>query len=118
MIRKEFLDVLRRITNLPLNVILISHEGEIKDITARSGSQMSTFKPNIQEKVANQLAGMVDVVARLVTKDEKHYLTFKHDETVFGGGRIKMAADYIELDANTDFKKFKEICGIEPKKGE
>jgi hypothetical protein len=74
--------------NLPYNIILISHEDMSKDITKRSGDKITAIKPNIQDKIANKIAGMVDIVCRVLVEDDGRYLSFKSDAVVFGGGRI------------------------------
>lgn len=90
-VRIEFLSTMRELTNLDYeNIILISHEDTSKDLTKRSGERISSVKPNIQEKIANKLAGMVDSVIRCVVIDGKHMLSFKTDEVVFGGGRLSI----------------------------
>lgn len=90
-VRTEFLSTMRKLMNLDYpNIILISHEDTSKDITKRTGDKISSVRPNIQEKVANKLAGMVDVVIRAIVIDNKHMLSFKSDEVVFGGGRINL----------------------------
>ena len=100
-VRTEFLSTMRKLMNLDYdNIILISHEDTSKDITKRTGDKISSVRPNIQEKVANKLAGMVDVVIRCVVIDGKHLLSFKTDEVVFGGGRIKLTVDEIPNDYN------------------
>lgn len=101
IVRKEFLDTMRRLTNLDLNVIMISHEDSSRDFTRPAGNKVTALKPNIGEKVAKQLAGMVDVVGRAVVRDGAHLLTFKTDETVFGGGRLTMTKTEIPLDWET-----------------
>lgn len=98
IVRKEFLDTMRRCTNLDMNVILISHEDSSRDFTRPAGNKVTALKPNISEKVAKQLAGMVDVVGRVAVRDGVHLLTFKTDETVFGGGRLKMGVKEMPLD--------------------
>ena len=87
-VRTEFLSTFRRLLNLPYNVILISHEDMSKDITKRTGDKITAIKPNIQDKIANKIAGMVDIVCRVVVEDGGRYLSFKSDAVVFGGGRI------------------------------
>jgi len=87
-VRTEFLSTIRRLMNLPYNVILISHEDMSKDITKRTGDKITAIKPNIQDKIANKLAGMVDIVCRVLVEDDGRYLSFKADQVVFGGGRI------------------------------
>ena len=100
-VRTEFLSTMRKLTNLPYNVILISHEDATKDITRRSGDKITAIKPNITEKVANKLAGMVDIVIRVFVIDGEHKLMFKSDEVVFGGGRINPSRKEIPNDYNT-----------------
>lgn len=68
-VRGEFLNTLKRLMNLDYeNIILISHEDTSKDITRKGGDKITAIKPNLQEKVANKVAGMVDVVARIWTR--------------------------------------------------
>ena len=88
-VRTEFLSTIRRLMNLDYeNIILISHEDTSRDITRRSGDKTTSIKPNIQEKIANKIAGMVDIVARVVVDGDARTLEFKSDEVVFGGGRL------------------------------
>ena len=87
-VRTEFLSTMRKLTTLPYNIILISHEDTSKDITKRGGDKITSIRPNINEKVANKLAGMVDIVVRCMVIEGDYRLSFKSDEVVFGGGRI------------------------------
>ena len=88
-VRTEYLSTLKRLMNLDYeNIILISHEDTSKDITKRGGDKITAIKPNLQEKAANKVAGMVDIVARVVADGDKRVLSFKADEVVFGGGRL------------------------------
>lgn len=99
MVRTEFLSTIKKLMNLDYeNIILISHEDSSKDITKRGGDSITSIKPNIQDKLANKIAGMVDVVIRAVVIDGDHKLTFKSDEVVFGGGRINFPISEIEND--------------------
>jgi phage nucleotide-binding protein len=89
-VRTEFLSTIRKLMNLDYeNIILISHEDTSKDITKKTGDKITAIKPNINEKVANKVAGMVDIVARVVVDGDERTLEFKSDEVVFGGGRLK-----------------------------
>ena len=89
-VRMEYLSTYKRLLNLPYNIILISHEDMSKDITKKSGDKITAIKPNINDKVATKLAGMVDIVARVVIEDDNsRTLNFKTNEVVFGGGRLK-----------------------------
>lgn len=97
-VRSEFLNTIRYLVNLDYeNIILISHEDASRDITKRSGEKFSTIKPAIADKVALKIAGMVDLVARVVNDGETRYLSFRHNEYVFGGGRLEVPATEIPL---------------------
>ena len=89
-VRTEFLSTIRRFMNLPYeNVILISHEDQSRDITKKSGDKITSIRPNLQEKTALKLAGMVDIVTRVVNEDGNRTLTLKTNEVIFGGGRLQ-----------------------------
>lgn len=105
-VRIEFLSTIKRLMNLDYeNIILISHEDSSKDITKRTGDKVTAIKPNLNDKVANKIAGMVDIVARVYAEDKNRVLSFKADEVVFGGGRLKLRTKEIEL----DYEKFEEV---------
>ncbi len=108
-VRGEFLNTLKRLVNLDYeNIILISHEDTTKDITKRGGDKITAIKPNLQDKVAVKVAGMVDVVARIVADGDSRSFCFKADEVTFGGGRLKVVAKDIPLDVNALFAVYDE----------
>lgn len=108
-VRGEFLNTLKRLMNLDYeNIILISHEDTSKDITRKGGDKITAIKPNMQDKVANKVAGMVDVVARIVADGDTRTFSFKSNEVVFGGGRLKVTAKDIPLDVNALFAVYDE----------
>lgn len=89
-VRTEYLSTIKKLLNLPYNIILISHEDSTKDITKKSGDKITSIKPNINDKTAFKVAGMVDIVARVVVEDDgTRYLSFKSNEVIFGGGRLQ-----------------------------
>ena len=107
--RGEFLNTLKRLMNLDYeNIILISHEDTSKDITKKGGDKITAIKPNLQDKVANKVAGMVDVVARIVADGDTRTFSFKSNEVIFGGGRLKVNAKDIPLDVNALFAVYDE----------
>lgn len=90
IIKTEYLSVIKRFFNLPYkHLVVVSHqiEGEVK---RGNGSTITTFKPNLQDAIANKIAGMVDIVGRVIVKDDgTRTLNFKSNEYIFGGGRLK-----------------------------
>lgn len=97
-VRTEFLSTIRKLTNLDYeNIILISHEDVSRDINKRGGDKLTAVKPNLQDKVSNKIAGMVDIVARIVADGDDRKLCFKSDEITFGGGRLKVKEHEIPL---------------------
>lgn len=106
----EFLSTIRKLMNLDYeNIVLISHEDTTKDIMKRGGDKLTAIKPNIREKVANKVAGMVDIVARVVVDGDDRTLEFKSDAVVFGGGRLKgINKTSIPLDWDALIKVYEE----------
>lgn len=99
MVTSEFLNTVKRLVNLDYeNIILISHEDRSRDLTRKSGDKISSIRPNLREKVANKVAGMVDLVARIVADDNDRVLSFKASEVIFGGGRLTVHNKEIPLD--------------------
>ena len=97
-VRTEYLSTMRRLMNLPYDVVLLSHEDTSKDITKKSGENITAIKPNITDKVANKLAGMVALVGRAVCENNEYQLQIKTDEVTFGGGRLGINNITIPLD--------------------
>lgn len=90
IVRSEFLRTIKRLLNLPYNIILISHEDTSRDIMKKGNDKVTSITPNIAEKLRLKIAGMVDLVARVVVEDDgSRTLNFKSNEVVFGGGRLK-----------------------------
>lgn len=99
MVTSEFLNTIKRLVSLDYeNIILISHEDRSRDLTRKSGDKISSIRPNLREKVANKVAGMVDLVARIVADDNDRVLSFKASEVIFGGGRLTVYNKEIPLD--------------------
>lgn len=109
-VRTEYLSTMRRLMNLPYNIVLISHEDTSKDITKKSGENITAIKPNMNDKVANKLAGMVALVGRTVVDGNEYTLQIKTDEVTFGGGRLGINNVVIPLEWDDAIKLF------EPKK--
>ena len=95
MIRTEFLSNIKKLLNLPYNIVLISHIDMSKELTKKSGDKITSIKPNINDKIATKLAGMVDIVLRAINDDGERILSLKSNEVVFGGGRLAFDVDEI-----------------------
>jgi len=109
-VRTEFLSTLKRLVNMDYeNIILVSHEDRSKDITRKSGDKITAIKPNLQDKVAIKVAGMVDIVARVVADGDERILSFKTNEVIFGGGRLSVTDKIIPLDYDEFLKVYEEV---------
>ena len=111
MVKKEFLDTMKSFFNLDYqNLIILSH-AQTKDVKNRAGDTVTSISPNIQEALANKLAGMTDIVARInVEPDNTRTLNFKYDEYIFGGGRLSgIQKAKIPLEWNELMKEYGNI---------
>ena len=105
-VRTEFLSTIKRLMNLDYeNIILISHVDTSKDLTKKGGDKISAIKPNIQDKAASKIAGMVDLVARVIDEEGDRVLSFKTSEVIFGGGRLSLNVKEIPCD-------YDELCKV------
>lgn len=90
MVTNEFLNTIKRLLTLNYNFVLLSHEDLTRDITNVKGDNITQIKPNLRDKVAVKVSGMVDAVGRLEVKtDGTRVLNFKQDAVTFGGYRIQ-----------------------------
>ena len=117
MVKTEFLSTLKRLMNMGYeNIILISHEDTSKDITKKTGDKITSIRPNIQQKTDNKIAGMVDIVARVIADGEDRTLNFKSNEVIFGGGRLSVTDHVIPLEFEDFMKIFDEANANAKKK--
>lgn len=116
IVRNDYLRTLKRLFNLDYNIVLISHEDTARDITKKSNDKVTQIKPNIQEKLANKIAGMVDIVGRVINDDGVHKISFKTNEVVFGGGRLNLNVLEIPCDYEELCKVYDEANGKVTKK--
>lgn len=106
-VRTEFLSIIKRLVNMDYNIIFISHEDSSKDVTKKTGDKITSIRPNIGDKIALKVAGMVDIVGRVVNDEGKRTISFKANEVVFGGGRLNLTA----LDIPSDYDSLVGIYG-------
>ncbi|WP_282804254.1 AAA family ATPase [Clostridium tetani] len=107
MVRTEYLSAIKRLKNLGYQIIYISKE-VVKEINLKNGAKLTTINPNINDKVANVLAGTVDLTVRAYMEGEDRYLQLEKKENVFGGGRFNFKARKILLDMKEFIKALEE----------
>lgn len=107
MVRTEYLSAIKRLKNLGYQIIYISKE-VVKEINLKNGAKLTTINPNINDKVANVLAGTVDLTVRAYMKDEDRFLQLEKKENVFGGGRFNFKVKKIPLDMKEFIKALEE----------
>lgn len=106
-VRTEFLKTIKRLMNLDYNIILISHEDTSKDVTKKTGDKITAIKPNINDKIALKIAGMVDIVGRVINDNGDRIISFKSNEVIFGGGRLNLN----KLDIPCEYNELIKIYG-------
>ena len=100
MIKTEFLSTMKRLKNTGYQIVYISKQLK-SEVNLKNGSSVTIMKPNINDKIANVLAGTVDLTARIYVDGDKHYMSFKADEYVFGGSRYNFGVTQIPLNKDT-----------------
>lgn len=99
------------------NIIFISHELETIE-KGKFGKETTKFGPVFEEKLMDQMAGLMGIIARVVkiTNEDgtsKYELHIGSSETEFGGCRLSCESTVIQLskeafDKNFGFDKIKE----------
>ena len=111
MVTTEFNTVIKRIKAAGYHLIICSKELE-GEVTLKSGGKYTTFKPNVPDKVANQIAGLVYISARaFVDENGKRWLQLAKQDHTFGGGRYKFQVDKCELSMNALVEEINKISG-------
>jgi hypothetical protein len=106
MVRTEFLSAMKRLKNLGYQIIYISKE-LTSEITLKNGNKITTIKPNINDKVANVLAGTVDLTVRAYIDGKERFLQLEKKENIFGGGRFEFKESRVKLDKKEFIKALK-----------
>lgn len=107
MVRTEFLSTIKRLKNLGYQIIYISKE-VTSEISLKNGAKLTTISPNINAKVANVLAGTVDLTVRAYMDGENRYLQLEKKENIFGGGRFNFLVDKIPLNKDEFIKALED----------
>lgn len=130
MLRSFLWESMVMIANSFENVMFISHEVE-KVEKNKFGREISTFEPVFEEKLKDQMAGLMGIIARTVKsiKEDgtpKYELHIGNSDDEFGGTRIPIKStsipltkkDFDENFAKVDLKKIIEDDTPEPAKEE
>lgn len=96
LVKKEFIDTIKRLKSLNYQIVFISKESR-KEIKEKSGASYTTFSPNLKEKNANILSGVVDLTIHAEKDGDKRYINLIPDEHTFGGGRFNFKSKSCEL---------------------
>lgn len=104
LVKTEFLSTIKRLKNTGYEITYLSKEitGEVK---LKGGSTITTYKPNIPDKVANVLAGTVGATFHLVADEKERYLSCEMSPYVFSGGRYNFEINKIPLDKDIFLKE-------------
>ena len=101
MLRNSMWETIVNIANGFDNVMFISHEQEIIEKN-KFGREISKFQPVFEDKLRDQMAGLMGVIARTIKSiDEdgktKYELHIGHSDDEFGGSRLAIKATNIPL---------------------
>ena len=96
----EFNQAMKRLKAAGYIIIKISKEVS-KEVSERSGAKYTQFKPNVQDKTANNLAGMSKLSARVYSDERgERWIQLAPNPHWFGGGRYNFKVDKCKLDVN------------------
>lgn len=112
MVRTEFLSTMKRLKNLGYRIIYISKELKT-EINLKNGAKLTSFSPNVNDKVMNVLEGTVTMTVRAFMNNRGRFLQLAKQENVTGGGRFNFVHDTCELDMNAFVNELKLAQGEE-----
>lgn len=96
LVKTRFTSAIKRLKSIGLQVIYISKELK-ETVQHRNGTSYNTFKPNVQEKIANMLAGTVDLTVRAYMEGSSRFINLQKNDSEFGGGRFDFKTKRCEL---------------------
>lgn len=108
MVTTEFNQAIKRIKAAGYKLLINSKE-VAKEVNEKGGMKYTTFAPNLPDKVANTMAGMVKLTARLYA-DEKgnRWVNLELNPYWFGGGRYRFKVDKCGLSVSELLKAINE----------
>lgn len=110
MVRTEFLSTIKRLKNLGYRIIYISKELKT-EINLKNGAKITSYGPNMADKVANVLAGTVTLTVRAFMNNRGRFLQLAKEESIFGGGRFNFVHDTCPLDMKAFIEELKLAQG-------
>ena len=101
MLRSFLWESIFTIANSFDNVMFISHEQEIIEKN-KFGREISKFQPVFEEKLRDQMSGLMGIIARTVKSigedgTAKYELHISHSDDEFGGSRLAIKSTCIPL---------------------
>lgn len=110
MVRTEFLSTIKRLKNLGYRIIYISKELKT-EVNLKNGAKITSYGPNMADKVANVLAGTVTLTVRAFMNNRGRFLQLAKEENIFGGGRFNFVHDICPLNMNAFIEELKLAQG-------
>lgn len=110
MVRTEFLSTIKRLKNLGYRIIYISKELKT-EVNLKNGAKITSYGPNMADKVANVLTGTVTLTVRAFMNNRGRFLQLAKEESIFGGGRFNFVHDTCPLDMKAFVKELKLAQG-------
>ena len=112
MLRSFLWESIFTIANTFDNVMFISHEQEVIEKN-KFGREISKFQPVFEEKLRDQMSGLMGIIARTVKSigedgTAKYELHISNSDDEFGGSRLpikKTAIPLTKKDFDENFKK-------------
>lgn len=105
LVDDDFITTIKKLLSLDCeNIILISHE-VMGDITKKTGDKINKLEPNLRDKVALKISGMVDFTGRFYAEGNDRGIMIKPSEVVFGGGRAGFIGQTIPA-------TYEAVCGL------
>lgn len=116
MLRSFLWESIFTIANTFENVMFISHEQEVIEKN-KFGREISKFQPVFEEKLRDQMSGLMGIIARTVKSisesgEAKYELHISNSDDEFGGSRLAIKSTAIPLTK----KAFDDNFVVAPKK--
>lgn len=88
MVRSEFRNQMRRLSNMGYHIVWNSHEDVKMEFMGKDGDNVKAINPSLQPKIANKLSGMVTICMRAVKEKGQYKLKLEEDGIMFTGSRL------------------------------